>query len=112
MEPIMVATVGFVFAAVFHEKSDAMMMSLKRMRPEWLRDWLTHAMDSASANGVSSVWQIAAFLALIPLVFLIRGVVGYLNIYLLQWVSMKAITDFRVKLFNHLLNLPASFFTG
>ena len=35
---------------------------------------------------------------------------SYLNIYFLQWVSIRTITDLRSRLFGHLLRLPLSFF--
>lgn len=110
MEPVMVGTVGFVFKVVFHEGT-ATTLSLRRV-PPWLRDWATDFMNRVGESAPNSPWQVGLLLSLIPGVFLVRGIVTYLNVYLLQWVSMKAITDFRVKLFNHLLNLPASFFTG
>lgn len=47
----------------------------------------------------------------IPIVMAIRGIVGYLNIYLMNWVSIRAINDLRSKAFAHLLNLPLSFFS-
>jgi len=59
----------------------------------------------------SHVWGIA-ILGLIPLVVLLRGVVAYLNSYLLGWVATRTTCDLRAKLFEHLLNLPLSFFTG
>jgi subfamily B ATP-binding cassette protein MsbA len=46
---------------------------------------------------------------LIPAMMLLRGVAGYFNVYLLQWVSIRAICDLRTRLFNHLLNLPLAF---
>ena len=48
-------------------------------------------------------------ICLIPIVALLRGLVGYLNIYLMEWVSVRAINDLRIRLFNHLVNLSVSF---
>jgi subfamily B ATP-binding cassette protein MsbA len=59
----------------------------------------------------STGWRIA-ILGLIPLVVLLRGVVAYLNSYLLGWVATRTTCDLRGRLFEHLLNLPLSFFTG
>ena len=50
--------------------------------------------------------------ALIPAVMFLRGLFTYLNNYFLQWAAIRAITDLRVKLFAHLMNLPAGFFSG
>src|SRR5207244_2164246 len=44
-------------------------------------------------------------------VIFLRGFFSSLNIYFLQWASIRAITDLRVRLFAHLLNLSASFFS-
>jgi subfamily B ATP-binding cassette protein MsbA len=49
-------------------------------------------------------------ICLIPGAMLLRGLLGYLNIYLLSWVSIHAANDLRVKVFSHLVNLPMSFF--
>jgi len=46
----------------------------------------------------------------IPMAMLLRGVFTYLNTYLMNWVSIRAITDLRIKLFSHLLTLDAGFF--
>ena len=50
--------------------------------------------------------------ALIPAVMFLRGLFTYLNNYFLQWVAVRAITDLRVKLFTHLMNLSSGFFSG
>ena len=49
-------------------------------------------------------------ISLVPLVFILRGVFGYLNVYCLQWAAVRAITDLRVRLFAHLQNLSIGFF--
>jgi subfamily B ATP-binding cassette protein MsbA len=36
---------------------------------------------------------------------------SYLNIYLLCWVAIRAINDLRIRMFEHLMHLPLSFFT-
>lgn len=46
----------------------------------------------------------------IPLAMLLRGLTSYLNIYLMNWVSIRAIMDLRQRLFAHLLSLSAAFF--
>jgi subfamily B ATP-binding cassette protein MsbA len=38
-------------------------------------------------------------------------VVAYLSAYLMGWVSIRTCSDLRARLFEHLLNLPLSFFT-
>jgi len=47
---------------------------------------------------------------LIPLMFILRGLFTYLNVYCLQWVAIRAITDLRIRLFAHIQNLSVGFF--
>jgi len=48
----------------------------------------------------------------IPAVMFIRVLSGYLNVYLTNWASVRAVADLRARLFNHLQNLSLSFFSG
>jgi subfamily B ATP-binding cassette protein MsbA len=50
-------------------------------------------------------------IAAIPGVMLIRGVLGYLNIYFMNWTAIRAIADIRTRLFAHLQNLSSAFFS-
>jgi subfamily B ATP-binding cassette protein MsbA len=47
---------------------------------------------------------------LVPFMFILRGLLSYLNVYCLQWVAVRAITDLRTRLFAHLQNLSVGFF--
>ncbi len=47
----------------------------------------------------------------IPIVMLLRGVFGYLSIYLTSWAALRAVADLRTKLFDHLQNLSLGFFS-
>ena len=47
----------------------------------------------------------------IILLFLLRGIFGYGQAYLMNFVGLKVIADIREKLYNHLQTLPLSFFT-
>jgi subfamily B ATP-binding cassette protein MsbA len=87
--------------------------------PQWAQDMAVHFKEvtlvhfkswlGALTKG-SLAWRIAV-VSLIPLVVLFRGVVGYLNSYLMAWVAVRTMCDCRAKLFEHLLNLPLSFFS-
>src|SRR5208282_6354078 len=55
---------------------------------------------------------LAAVIAVIPVAMLARCVVIYLNGYLMSWVVVRAIADLRTRAFEHLLNLPLSFFSA
>lgn len=107
MEPVMVATVAIVYSVVFQDATLPASQVWWKQAPEWLQQWITTLARSPTVSGISVL-----FVAAIPAVFLVRGVISYLNVYLLRWVSIRAVTDLRVKLFSHLIFLPASFFSG
>jgi subfamily B ATP-binding cassette protein MsbA len=107
MEPVMVATIAIVYSIVFQDAALPASQVWWKQAPEWLQQWIIRIAASERASGVSVL-----FLAAIPIVFLLRGVVSYLNAYLMSWVSIRAVTDLRVRLFSHLVSLPASFFSG
>ncbi len=52
-----------------------------------------------------------ALIVAIPFIMFLSGFFGYLNVYLLQWVAGRTIADLRVRLFSHLLNLSAGFYS-
>ena len=57
-----------------------------------------------------STFRLVLVIALIPTSMLLRSVLAYLNTYLLSWVGIRAANDLRVRLFEHLMNLPLQFF--
>jgi ABC-type multidrug transport system fused ATPase/permease subunit len=69
-------------------------------------DGFTKWLPDMQSNRTLSV---AFVIIIIPLMMLLRGAVSYLNVYFLQWVAVRAITDLRTKLFAHLMNLPLAF---
>ena len=46
----------------------------------------------------------------IPLYFGLRGIMSFLNTYLLSWVGSRVLRDIRVELFNHMQGLSLDFF--
>lgn len=112
---LMIATAVFLYAAMFPSaNADDSQVPIKNL-PQFLqepvqtlftnvRDGLTHHLQTHHG----AVW---AMVALIPLIALLRGVTSYLNVYLLQWVGTRAVADLRTKLFEHLLDLSAGFYT-
>lgn len=47
----------------------------------------------------------------IPVIMFLRSLFSYLNVYLVNWASTRAMADLRTKVFAHLQNLPLSFFS-
>ena len=117
-QPMMIATIKLVYGLIFPslktENSDVKM-------PEHLPHFLVSALNRAQ-NWFDTMHQTIAsrlndhpgavfwLVALIPAVVLLRGLFSYLNIYFLQWVGIRAITNLRIRLFEHLMNLSAGFF--
>jgi subfamily B ATP-binding cassette protein MsbA len=111
VEPLMVLTVTFVYSVIFHGGNDPTSRAVFEAAPKWAKPWIEDltrvSQETAGANAHFS-WML---LALIPTVFVLRGISTYINIYLLHWVSVRTIADLRSRLFAHLLALPASFFS-
>lgn len=78
--------------------------------PQVFLDWLTAVQQSLVSEVQTSVGAVIILVSLIPLVMFLRGLLGYLNSYCLQWVSIRVVTDLRVRLFEHLMNLSSGFF--
>jgi subfamily B ATP-binding cassette protein MsbA len=74
------------------------------LRPlmKWLADHLpTHL---AASQGV-----VLVVIFSIPVIMLLRSLFNYLNIYMVNWASTRAIADLRTDVFQHLQSLPLSF---
>ena len=73
--------------------------------PEWLQAPLGHILPELSD------WKLAIIFS-IPVIMLVRGVAGYLNIYFTNWATYRAIIELRTLLFAHLQTLSIEFFTA
>jgi ATP-binding cassette, subfamily B, bacterial MsbA len=112
--PLLIATIMFVYGAVFPSGNDAASQLPMRHLHGFLQNWFTDARDGL--QGIQSglhthTLALGMLIAAIPFVMLLRGLAGYLNVYFLQWTASRTIADLRVKLFSHLLNLSAGFYT-
>jgi len=81
-----------------------------------LPDWFKHFLDWVMAHlpaipPATTNAGMLVLVSLIPLVMFLRSLFGYLNIYLMTWCASRTIADLRTKLFDHLQNLPLSFFS-
>jgi subfamily B ATP-binding cassette protein MsbA len=112
LAPLMIATVVFVYAAVFPSpgQTGASQLPMRHM-PAFMENWFNGARAALEGGLHTHAWARAALIAAIPLIVFLRGLFGYLNVYFLLWVSSRTIADLRTKLFSHLLNLSAGFFT-
>lgn len=111
-DPIGLATVVIVLHLLFpaSQTPSAVQSVLEKVKSHpWLQQWLDRAAGSVDH---SSVPVLIGIIALIPIVMLIRCVIIYLYGYLMSWVVVRAISDLRARAFEHLLNLPLSFFSA
>ena len=78
--------------------------------PQFFLDWVTAAQQALISGARNDPGAVIILVSFIPLVVFLRGLLGYLNTYCLQWVAIRAVTDLRVRLFGHLMNLSSGFF--
>jgi subfamily B ATP-binding cassette protein MsbA len=62
-------------------------------------------------TGNPSWTRLVLVIAFIPAAMLLRGVLTYLNAYMLYWVAIRVANDLRLKLFEHVIHLPMGFFS-
>jgi subfamily B ATP-binding cassette protein MsbA len=70
-----------------------------------LRSWVPAVTAPSSKAGMMLV------IGLIPVLMLVRVVLAYLSVYLMNWAAARAIADIRTRLFDHLQNLSLAFFS-
>jgi subfamily B ATP-binding cassette protein MsbA len=114
MYPLLLGTVVLVYSAVFQTNdADAAFSSGSRTSmfvPMFIQTWLKNVREAMETGVHSHKWAVVALVAAIPLIMFLRGLFGFLNVYLLQWVASRSIADLRVRLFRHLLDLSAGFY--
>jgi ATP-binding cassette, subfamily B, bacterial MsbA len=109
--PLLIATAMFVYAAVFPSANeDPGSLPLKHL-PEFVQNRFYNAREGLNQGLQTHPGAVWALIALIPMISLLRGITGYLNVYFLQWTGSHAVADLRTKLFAHLLDLSAGFYT-
>ena len=111
LSPLLIATVMFVYGAVFPTADSQATGKLPMKLPAFMQDWFGEARLALTSGVQTHHWVVFMLIAAIPLVMLLRGLAGYLNVYFLQWVASRSIADLRTRLFAHLLNLSAGFYT-
>jgi len=111
VEPVLVLLIPLVGRVVFSGTGSAGTSNILNNLPPRLQaivDTVT-SWFSQSESGHSATIKILA-ISLVPLLFILRGLLNYLNIYYLQWAAIRTITDLRTRLFAHLQNLSVGFF--
>ena len=108
--PLMIGASMLIYAAVFPTAGKETRPPLSYM-PEWVNNWFDNVRDGLSHDLQTHRGAVYAMIALIPIIALLRGATGYLNVYFLQWAGVRAVADLRTKLFAHLMNLSAGFYS-
>jgi subfamily B ATP-binding cassette protein MsbA len=111
VEPLMIATVTFVYSLIFPSADAPSLTAQFASAPAFLREWVLSAQQALNTGLKAHPGAIIALVGAIPAILLLRGLLSYCNIYFLQWAAIRAITDLRVRLFEHLMNLSAGFFS-
>jgi subfamily B ATP-binding cassette protein MsbA len=108
-DTLVLVAVAFVLGVVFSGSSDTTISDALSKLPPWARNDFLAAQNFVGSQVNGSKAGTLLVVSLIPLAVLFRGVCNYLSSYLMGWVASRAISDLRVRLFDHLLNLPLSF---
>jgi subfamily B ATP-binding cassette protein MsbA len=57
-----------------------------------------------------TTWQVWTIAMWLPVIFIIRGVAGYMNTYLIQYSGVRILEEIRIDYFRKLQSLPLAFF--
>ena len=111
METMVMFTAGIVAATVFFSsgRQGFDIASNIPNRFAWVREIFLSAQTNLARHVAGSKAALVLLVSLIPAVMLLRGIVNYLNTYLMSWVSVRTICDLRARLFAHLQSQPLSF---
>lgn len=64
----------------------------------------------AGATQPLSFWQLFLYVSVFPAVFLIRGLSGYFNTYLINFCGIRVLEQIRIQVFEKIQRLPVAFF--
>ena len=110
--PLLMGSVKLVVDTVFAEPGAPTLIQQMQKAPPMIRGLVEHLLPSVETWNVQSSSALTLLvIATVPLAMLLRGLFTYLNVYLMNWVSIRAVNDLRARLFNHLMGLSSSFFS-
>jgi len=111
MSPVMIIVISLVASVMFPAANQKPVEEKWSALPAFAVQWIHDARVGLESGLHQHRGALILFVALIPLVMLLRGIVTYLNTYFLQWAAIRAVNGLRVKLFAHLMDLSAGFFS-
>ncbi|MGA3282865.1 MAG: ABC transporter ATP-binding protein [Verrucomicrobiota bacterium] len=110
--PLMIGAIMFVYGAVFplgnHEAPAQLPI---RGLPTFVQEWFFNVRAALEGGLRAHPAAVPALIATFLFVVFLRGLFGYLNVYFLQWTASRTVADLRTRLFAHLLNLSAGFYS-
>jgi len=110
--PMLMVSVKLAINTVFPVADTAQALAPMNAAPGVTRRLIEHVSGWFAPTGKeTSTIVFLLIISLIPIAMFLRSGLGYLNVYLMNWVSMRVIADLRVRLFRHVLSLGASFFS-
>ena len=102
--PLLIVSVRLVIEVVFPQPGATLADQVPRV------GFLHQLLQSIHVDGQTSRLMMLLVIATVPMAMLLRGLFSYLNVYLMNWVSIRTIADLRARLYHHLLGLSSSFF--
>ncbi len=109
----MMLLVNVVVNAVFPGAEPFSLAKQIERLPELIRPFahslIAHLPDLKSPTTTSGQ---VLLICTLPVLMMLRGCCGYLNVYFTNWAAVRAIADLRARLFDHLQNLSLSFFSN
>jgi subfamily B ATP-binding cassette protein MsbA len=104
--PVVTVGIDLIFNGEYNLPLDKQITKIPPLLQPLFRSISNHLPHSVS----SSPWLVMTLILSIPVIMFLRSLFSYLNIYLVNWASARAIADLRTKVFGHLQSLPLSFF--
>lgn len=109
-EALLVLAVYFVFAVIFPQTGAQEVQHEIDRLAAYLPDLARFLGERVKELAITpNLGTVVLVVSIIPAVMALRGIVNYLQTYLLQWVAVRVVADFRGKLLDHLIHLPLSF---
>ncbi len=104
--PVVTVGIDLIFNGQYRLPLDQQVSKMPPLLQPLMRNVAAHLPHSIS----SSHGLVVVIILSIPVIMFLRSLFSYLNIYLVNWASARAIADLRTKVFGHLQSLPLSFF--
>jgi len=109
--PLLVLTIKLAVSVIFPAAQDTPLLEQLEAAPRFIQNVIGHLSNvlPQKFSDVSTA-GLLLIIACIPAVMILKGVTTYVNIYMMQWVGVRAIMDLRNRLFSHFMSHSASFF--